>query len=178
MVISCMAKVPLQAIRRILGVEAVRMMPSGPSTIQEKRGITAIYPNNEVVIRILRCLDLRVYQLLDEDLMHIFTVGVCLPAAFLESGEYDRARDEAYRLLAVLQWKLKEASGKEGSWESTDMFLRDLVAVQRVEVRFGNAVKTWYLNMTDSVSARLKEIGMSAYSKRRLDLRTNKGCRE
>ena len=71
----------------------------------------------------------------------------------------------AYRLLAVLQWKLKEASGKEGSWESADMFLRDLAVVQRVEVRFGNEVKTWYLNMTDSVSARLKEIGMSALFK-------------
>ncbi|MDD2755119.1 MAG: hypothetical protein PHS80_06260 [Methanothrix sp.] len=47
MVISCMAGVPLQAIRRILGVEAVRMMPSGPSTIQEKRGITAIYRRRE-----------------------------------------------------------------------------------------------------------------------------------
>ena len=45
------------------------------------------------------------------------------------------------------------------------MFLRDLAAVQRVEVRFGNEVKTWYLNMTDSVSARLKEIGMSALFK-------------
>lgn len=71
----------------------------------------------------------------------------------------------AYRLLAVLQWKLKEASGKEGSWESADMFLRDLAMVQRVEVRFGNEVKTWYLNMTDSVSATLKEIGMSALFK-------------
>jgi pyrroline-5-carboxylate reductase len=101
-VISCMAGVPLQAIRRILGVEAVRMMPSGPSTILEKRGITAIYPNNEVVVRILRGLDLRVYRLLDEDLMHIFTVGVCLPAAFLESGDCDRAREEACKYLSRL----------------------------------------------------------------------------
>ncbi len=36
----------------------------------------------------------------------------------------------AYRLLAVLQWRLKEASGREGSWESADMLLRDLAAVQ------------------------------------------------
>ncbi|MDD2837184.1 MAG: hypothetical protein PHY05_13670 [Methanothrix sp.] len=49
-----MAGVTLQVIRRILGIKAVRMMPSGPSTIQEKRGIAAIYPNDEVVIRIFR----------------------------------------------------------------------------------------------------------------------------
>jgi transposase len=71
----------------------------------------------------------------------------------------------AYRLLAVLQWMLKEASGKEGSWESANMFLRDLAMIQRVEVRFGNEVKTWYLNMTDSVSATLKQVGMSALFK-------------
>jgi pyrroline-5-carboxylate reductase len=102
MVISCMAGVPLQAIRRILGVEAVRMMPSGPSTIQEKRGITAIYPNNEVVTRILQGLDLRVNRLLDEDLMHIFTVGVCLPAAFLVSGDCDREIEHACKCLSRL----------------------------------------------------------------------------
>lgn len=100
MVISCMAGVSLQAIRRILGVDAVRIMPSGPSSIQEKRGIAAIYPNNEVVIRILQALDLRVYRLLDEDLMHIFTVGVCLPAAFLVSEDCDRAMEEACEFLS------------------------------------------------------------------------------
>jgi len=100
MVISCMAGVSLQAIRRILGVEAVRIMPSGPSSIQEKRGITAIYPDNEIVIRILQGLDLRVYRLLDEDLMHIFTVGVCLPAAFLVSEDCDRAMEEACKCLS------------------------------------------------------------------------------
>ncbi len=71
----------------------------------------------------------------------------------------------AYRLLAVLQWRLKEASGRDGSWESADMLLRDLAVVQRVEVRLGNEVKTWYLNLTDSASASLKAIGMMALFK-------------
>jgi transposase len=71
----------------------------------------------------------------------------------------------AYRLLAVLQWRLKEASGREGSWESADMLLRDLAVVQRVEVRLGSEVKTWYLNLTDSASASLKAIGMMALFK-------------
>ena len=71
----------------------------------------------------------------------------------------------AYRLLAVLQWRLKEASGRDGSWESADMLLRDLAVVQRVEVRLGNEVKTWYLNLTDSASASLKAIGMTALFK-------------
>jgi pyrroline-5-carboxylate reductase len=102
MVISCMAGVPLQAIRRILGIEAVRMMPNGPSTIQENRAIAAIYPNNGLLIRILQGPDLRVYRLLDEELMHIFTVGVCLPAAFLISEDCDREIEDACKCLSRL----------------------------------------------------------------------------
>ena len=41
----------------------------------------------------------------------------------------------AYRLRAVLQWKLKEASGKEGAWESADMFLRDMAVIQTTSRR-------------------------------------------
>jgi predicted ATP-dependent Lon-type protease len=36
----------------------------------------------------------------------------------------------AYRLLSVLQWKLKEASGKEDSWESADT--RDTNAITKL----------------------------------------------
>jgi hypothetical protein len=45
------------------------------------------------------------------------------------------------------------------------MLLRDLAVVQRVEVRLGSEVKTWYLNLTDSASASLKAIGMMALFK-------------
>ncbi|MDD1731250.1 MAG: pyrroline-5-carboxylate reductase, partial [Methanosaeta sp. NSM2] len=60
LVVSCMAGVSLQAIRGLLGVDAVRMMPSGPDTIIEGRGIAAIYPHNQILSRILHGLDLRV----------------------------------------------------------------------------------------------------------------------
>jgi len=52
-----------------------------------------------------------------------------------------------------------------GPHKGADMFLRDLAMVQRAEVRFRNEVKTWYFNMTDSVSATLKKIGMSGLFK-------------
>ena len=44
----------------------------------------------------------------------------------------------AYRLLSVLQWKLKEASGHEDSWERADALLHALGRVERVEVTFGS----------------------------------------
>ncbi|MBA7537950.1 hypothetical protein ES705_30223 [subsurface metagenome] len=66
----------------------------------------------------------------------------------------------AYRLLSVLQWKLKEASGKEDSWERADTLLQALGRVERVEVTFGNETKTWYLNVTKAITDSLKEIDM------------------
>jgi transposase len=67
----------------------------------------------------------------------------------------------AYRLLSVLQWKLKEASGQEDSWERADTLLQALGRVERVEVTFGNETKTWYLNVTKAITDTLKEIGRS-----------------
>jgi len=66
----------------------------------------------------------------------------------------------AYRLLSVLQWKLKEASGMEDSWESADMLLQALARVERVEVTFGNEIKTLYLNVTKAITDTLREIGL------------------
>jgi pyrroline-5-carboxylate reductase len=100
LVVSCMAGVPLKAIRSLLGVDAVRMMPSGPDTILAKRGIAAIFPKDESLVRILSCLDLRVFELSEEEHMHVFTVGICLPAALLAWGDGEDAIDEACRCLS------------------------------------------------------------------------------
>lgn len=66
----------------------------------------------------------------------------------------------AYRLISALLWELKEASGKEDSWESADMLLQGLGRVERVEVKFGNEIRTWYLNVTKTISDSLRELGM------------------
>ena len=80
----------------------------------------------------------------------------------------------AYRLLAVLQWRLKQASGKEDSWESANELLQDLSRVERVEVKFGNEVKTLYLNLSEKNSKSIKSIGMMGLFKEetRLEIET------
>ena len=100
LVISCMAGVSLAAIRGLLGVDAVRMMPSGPDSIIEGKGIAAIYPHNQALSRILQGLSLRVFELSEEEQMHVFTVGICLPAALLASGEGEEAGEKACRSLS------------------------------------------------------------------------------
>jgi len=66
----------------------------------------------------------------------------------------------AYRLIAVLQWRLKQASGREDSWESASELLQDLSRVERVDVRFSNEIKTLYLNLSEKTSKSLKSIGL------------------
>jgi transposase len=80
----------------------------------------------------------------------------------------------AYRLLAVLQWRLKQVSGREDSWESAGELLHDLSRVERVDVRFGNEIKTLYLNLSEKTSKSLKSIGMGELFKEetRLDVKT------
>ena len=61
LVVSCLAGVSLSSIKGLLGVDAVRMMPSGPDSMIEGKGIAAIYPHNQVLSRILQGLSLRVF---------------------------------------------------------------------------------------------------------------------
>ena len=100
LVVSCMAGVSLPAIRALLGVEAVRMMPSGPDSIIERKGIAAIYPHNQILSRILQALGLRVFELKVEEQMHIFTVGVCLPAALAACVDGEGGIEDACRSLS------------------------------------------------------------------------------
>ena len=100
LVVSCMAGVSLPAIRRLLGVEAVRMMPSGPDSILEGKGIAAIYPHNQALSQVLQALGLRIFELAAEGQMHIFTAGICLPAALLASGEGEDGGEKACRSLS------------------------------------------------------------------------------
>jgi len=100
LVVSCLAGVSLSAIRGLLGVDAVRMMPSGPDSILEGKGIAAIYPDNQALSQVLQALGLRVFELAAEEQMHVFTAGICLPAALLASGDGEQAGEKACRCLS------------------------------------------------------------------------------
>ena len=100
LIVSCMAGVSLSAIRGLLGVDAVRMMPSGPDTIREGKAIAAIYPHNKIICRILQVLGLRVFELKEEDQMHAFTAGICLPAALAASVVGEGGMKDACRSLS------------------------------------------------------------------------------
>jgi pyrroline-5-carboxylate reductase len=83
LVVSCMAGISSASMEGALGIKVLRIMTSGPDTIKGKKGIVAVYPQNDTLINILSFLNLRVHELQDEESIHVFTVGVCLPAALL-----------------------------------------------------------------------------------------------
>jgi pyrroline-5-carboxylate reductase len=83
LVISCMAGVPSASLKKALGVDVVRIMPSGPDTIKAGSSIVAVYPPSDRVKKMIISLGQAVYEISDESMMHAFTVGVCLPAALL-----------------------------------------------------------------------------------------------
>lgn len=55
---------------------------------------------------------------------------------------------------------VKQASGREYSWKSADEIFQNLDRVEKVNFRFGNEIKTLYLNLSEKTSKSLRSIGM------------------
>lgn len=76
----------------------------------------------------------------------------------------------AYRLSAILQWKLKNALPKENSWESADNLLSRLARVEKIDVGFGKETKTTFLNLSKKDKDMLKKIGMENLFKEKMKI--------
>jgi len=63
-------------------------------------------------------------------------------------------------LLAALRFQLVEAKVEGNPCGQTFELLRSLSRVERVGVKFGKEVKTYYLNQTNKMKDILKKIGM------------------
>jgi pyrroline-5-carboxylate reductase len=99
LVVSCMAGISTASLKEALGIDVYRIMPSGPDTIKERKGIAAVYPRSDILMDILPRMSLKVFELTDEDMMHAFTVGVCLPAALLVGGKKEANADLAAKAI-------------------------------------------------------------------------------
>jgi pyrroline-5-carboxylate reductase len=86
LLVSCMAGIEINKIEKILNHKVIRIMPSSPTTLEEEKGICAIYPQNKIISKILSTLKISIYNLPNESLFHVFTASVCLPATYLQLG--------------------------------------------------------------------------------------------
>ncbi len=99
LVVSCMAGISTASLKEAFGVDVYRIMPSGPDTIKEGKGIAAVYPRSDILMDILSRMGLKVFELPDEEMMHAFTVGVCLPAALLVAGKKEKNVAQAAKII-------------------------------------------------------------------------------
>jgi hypothetical protein len=76
----------------------------------------------------------------------------------------------AYRLLADLQYRLRKISDRGDAWGRTGTLLLELGRVERVQVRLGRQVKTWYLNVTKKVQETLRKIGFPDLLKESIEI--------
>ena len=85
--VSCMAGVGRARLNLLLGRSVVRIMTSGPDTMASGSAVAAVHPPEETVCSLLRAAGFRVFEQPEEEGMHVFTVGVCLPAALAVAGQ-------------------------------------------------------------------------------------------
>lgn len=121
LVISCMAGLPLELLRKIFEVDVRRTMCSGPDTILEGRGIATLFPADARVSEVLELIGMRVFATGSEGELDSFTVGICLPAILLNirvaKKEVSETMDEmerAYPVYARLREWAEEVSPREG----------------------------------------------------------------
>jgi pyrroline-5-carboxylate reductase len=98
LVVSCMAGVPLELIQKILGIEAYRMMLSGPDTILSGKGVASMYPPQEHLRMLLKVMRLTEINAADENDINVFTAGVCLTAALLKTGNANEQKTAIDRI--------------------------------------------------------------------------------
>jgi pyrroline-5-carboxylate reductase len=81
--ISCIAGISTATFQHSLRINTIRIMPSGPDSILQGRGIVALFPHHDQAINILSYMGFKIYEIAREELLHPFTAVVCLPAALL-----------------------------------------------------------------------------------------------
>lgn len=79
LVVSCMAGLPLSLLSRFFSGKVVRMMCSGPDTIENGLGIAVTWPQNDLAEDVIRLMEIELYSVSFEEELDSFTVGICIP---------------------------------------------------------------------------------------------------
>lgn len=132
-VVSCMAGIAVKAFQSVLGIDVFRIMPSGPDTILKKKGIVALFPYQDLLGRFLFEMGFKVYQVEQEEDLHTFTAGVCLPAALLAAKKLNGTIDNTILEIekdypdfgTIYQWAINALPNLETEAEK-DEYIRKM----------------------------------------------------
>jgi pyrroline-5-carboxylate reductase len=107
--VSFLAGVPLGRIPLVLADrQKVRVMTSGPETIQRQRGVAAYFPGDSAAVaEILSALNLKLFAMTREDELDAFTAfGPCLHIALTEWERMGHSVNEAELFAAAKKFHL------------------------------------------------------------------------
>lgn len=91
LVVSCMAGLPLSLLRRYFGGKVIRMMCSGPDSIEAGRGIAVSCPADRRASAAINLMGIELHPVGCEEELDSFTVGICIPPILLNVS---RGEDE------------------------------------------------------------------------------------
>ncbi|EST11600.1 pyrroline-5-carboxylate reductase family protein [Sporolactobacillus laevolacticus] len=113
-IISCVAGLTTQMLKKIFNRETFRMMVSGPDTLVSEKGVAAIYPYNRFVSNLISQMSLTLFKLSNENDLNMFTAGVCLPAALLQEDNDKNIHDAVNELEKDYAWFLELYTWSKG----------------------------------------------------------------
>ena len=102
LIVSSMAGLPVELLRRIFKMNVNRMMCSGPDTIFEGRGVATLFPFDDRLSHILGLMGMRIFKSQFEAELDSFTAGICIPAILLNIRE---ARQEMKKTMDEMEKK-------------------------------------------------------------------------
>ncbi|QES88210.1 NAD(P)-binding domain-containing protein [Rhizosphaericola mali] len=125
--ISTVAGHPISQLRKELHVENIyNVMPSGPETLLDQKGICALYPVNASVQTLMQALKIKVFSVDSEKAFYLFTTALCLPAAFLYMNEYPNFEEETVFIDVYKKWIPHFAEVYQWAKKATPLDLNDL----------------------------------------------------
>lgn len=148
LIVSCAAGLPISLLQKVFSTEQIyRMMLSGPDTILEGKGVAAIYPEQEVLARLLDQMRVQKIPLSGEADLNVFSAAVCLPAAMLQESDPEKVHagvasigKEYPMFLDLYDWA-KQARPSLNTQEEIDAYIAKMATKGGITEAIGNSLK-------------------------------------
>lgn len=152
MLVSFMAGISLDVLRRVFAGDICRAMCSGPETIEDGVGVGVTYEPDERAEDVLRAAGMSVPRVESEEELDSFTVGICIPPILLNTTIPSEERAAAYERMASRY----PVYGMLGKWADKVIAIADAANEDRKKSLDGVSTKG---GITEAMTDELKRGG-------------------
>ncbi|MEG1799386.1 MAG: NAD(P)-binding domain-containing protein [Synergistaceae bacterium] len=100
LIMSFMAAIPFDILKKTFGCRVCRAMCSGPETITAGHGVSVLYPEAERAKDVLSLAGITLLSISAERELDAFTVGICIPPILMNIEVQEEKRTEALSEMA------------------------------------------------------------------------------